>query len=89
METKITSLKNPVWANEDHTMIDCVITLEAFGNEELPFTASKFDVEKHGRNLFESIKIGNYGTIGEYVAPPITILDNNNSEANTIPVEIL
>ena len=89
MKKKITSLTNPVWINEEKTAIDCVITLELYGDEKLPFTASQFDVEKYGRDLFESIKAGNYGIIGEYVPPQLTIL-NNSTESNNIPVvEIL
>ena len=70
MQALLTSLKNPVWANAEHTLIDFVITTSQFGDEELPFTASPTDVEAHGRELFERIVAGEFGPIGEYVAPP-------------------
>jgi len=68
MESILTSLKNPRWANEDHTAIDCEITTSQFGDEILPFTASKTDVELHGRLIFNDIVDGKYGPIQEYVS---------------------
>lgn len=59
----ITSLKNPVWVNDEQTAIDCVITLDVFGDEELPFTATSFDVEEHGRVIFQELVDGKYGVI--------------------------
>ena len=50
-------------------MIDCVITTSQLGEELLPFTASKNDVEAHGRQIFEDLVAGKYGAIAEYVAP--------------------
>ena len=70
MQSVLTSLKAPVWANAEHTIIDCVITTSQFGGEELPFTASSSDCEPHGRAIFASIVAGDYGPIGEYVPPP-------------------
>lgn len=70
MYAELTSLTNPRWANDEKTAIDCQITTSQFGDEVLPFTASKFDVEPHGRNIFNDIVAGAYGPIGEYVAPP-------------------
>lgn len=67
MEATLTSLSNPVWADAEHTMIDCVITTSQFGDEQLPFTASPTDVEAHGRAIFADIVAGKYGAIGEYV----------------------
>jgi hypothetical protein len=70
MQTQLTSLKNPRWSNAEQTSIDCEITTSQFGDEVLPFTASQNDVEAHGRGIFADIAAGNYGPIGEYVAPP-------------------
>jgi hypothetical protein len=60
---KITSLKTPVWVNDEQTAIDCVITLDVFGDEELPFTAASYDVEEHGRVIFQELVDGKYGLI--------------------------
>ena len=69
MQAILTSLTNPVWSNETHTTIDCVITTSQFGDEQLPFTADPNDVEPHGRAIFADIVAGVYGPIGEYVPP--------------------
>lgn len=70
MHAKLTSLNNPRWADEAHTMIDCEITTSQFGEEVLPFTANMNDVEAHGRKIFADIVAGTYGPIAEYVPPP-------------------
>lgn len=70
MQSILTSLTNPVWANAEHTCIDCEITTSQFGKEVLPFTASQNDVEPHGRAIFADLVAGVYGPIAEYVAPP-------------------
>lgn len=69
MQSQLTSLSNPRWANSEHTRIDCEITTSQFGDEVLPFTASADDVEPHGRGIFADIVAGKYGLIGEYVTP--------------------
>lgn len=70
MQTQLTSLKNPQWANAEKTMIDCEITTAQFGDEVLPFTAAKDDSEAHGRAIFEAILAGEYGDIGAHVPTP-------------------
>lgn len=69
MQSILTSLANPCWANTENTAIDCEITTSQFGNELLPFTASQNDVEAHGRAIFADIVAGNYGPIAEYITP--------------------
>lgn len=66
MNSVLTSLTSPVWANEEHTMIDCVITTSQLGAEELPFTASPSDPEAHGRQIFADLVAGKYGPIADY-----------------------
>jgi predicted metal-binding protein len=58
--------KNPVWANAEHTMIDLTIKWVEI-NEEMPFTASPGDVEKHGREIFAAAVAGEYGAVAEFV----------------------
>ena len=70
MHSTLTSLTSPIWGNEEHSLINCVITTSQFGTEELPFTASPTDVEEHGRAIFADIVAGNYGAISEYIPPP-------------------
>lgn len=87
MQSKLTSLTNPSWANLEKTQIDCEITTTQFGDEILPFTASINDVEQHGRDIFNAIASGEYGAIAEYIPPPVVEIIPRKSA--TIPVEIL
>ena len=68
--------KNPVWADKDKTLIilDCKFSHYAnLGMTEndgyYDFLANPNDVEEHGRQIFEKAKAGDYGTVGDYVAP--------------------
>ena len=70
MQTTITSVSNPRWSNPEHTTIDCEITTSRFGEEILPFTAAKNDVEQHGREIFAAIVTGEFGPIAAYIPPP-------------------
>lgn len=58
-------IKNPKWANKEHTMIDCFVRNNM--DEYHPFTADKFDVEEHGREIFNVVASGAIGKIEEYV----------------------
>lgn len=70
MQSVLTSLTNPQWANAEQTAIDCEITTSQFGDEVLPFTATQNDVEPHGRAIFADLVAGAYGPIAEYAPPP-------------------
>jgi hypothetical protein len=70
MQSTLTSLTNPRWADAEQTRIDCEITTSQFGDEVLPFTADANDCEPHGRAIFADIVAGAYGEIAEYVLPP-------------------
>ena len=66
MKTEITSVANPRWGDKDHTVIDVDITTNQFGDEVLPFTATSYDVEEHGRQLYQELIEGKHGEIAEY-----------------------
>jgi hypothetical protein len=70
LETLLTSLKNPCWANAERTAINCEITTSQFGDEVLFFTASPNDIEAHGRAIYADIIAGTYGEIVDYVPQP-------------------
>lgn len=86
MQSTLTSITNPVWADAEHTRVDCVITTSQFGDEQLPFTADQNDVEAHGRAIFAAIVAGEYGPIGDYVPPPVVTA---TLPSDGIPVEVL
>lgn len=68
MKFDILSVREPVWANAQHTEINCRLRTSAY-SDELPFTASPNDVEEHGREIFSRCMIGEFGEIQPYVAP--------------------
>ena len=85
MKVKITSVANPVWADEEKTLIDCQITISEFGSEVMPFTATANDVEEHGRVLFAELVNGKYGVIANYIPPSNEVLaDKVRIERNTL-----
>ena len=58
------NVKNPVWANEEKTAINCEVEHSHHG--WLPFRASPDDVEVHGIELFEQCKAGDFGKVGKF-----------------------
>ena len=88
MQSKLTSLTNPRWADPEHTRIDCEITTSQFGDEVLPFTASANDVEPHGRAIFADLVEGKYGEIAEYTPPPPPAPEPTQSSGE-IPASVL
>lgn len=70
IKTKILAVRNPQWANENHTAIDCLVRTNTF-QQELPFTASLYDPEAHGREIFSRRILGEFGEIAPLkIAPP-------------------
>ena len=69
---KIEYAKNPQWANSEQTAINLIIKVEGL-QEEIPFTASKDDVEPHGIEMFHRAAQGDFGVITEYAPfpPPV------------------
>ena len=68
--------KNPRWMDEEKTSIvlECKFSHYADlgmteNNGYYEFGATPDDPEEHGRQIFEKAKAGDYGTVGDYVAP--------------------
>lgn len=89
MNAQLTALKNPRWANAEHTLINCEITVSQYGDEVLPFTADKNDCETHGREIFEALVAGVYGPIAAYVPPPSPIKVTATNASGSIPGSVL
>jgi hypothetical protein len=66
----ILTVSNLQWANENKTIINCLITTTETGAEVLPFSASPNDTETTGRQLFDDCIAGKYGPIQNYI--PVT-----------------
>jgi hypothetical protein len=62
----VQSVSNPVYTNEDGTGIDVQIKFAEFP-VVLPFHATSWDIEVHGRQIFNDLKAGVYGEIAPYV----------------------
>jgi len=66
-------VKNPKWANPEHTAIDCEVDFGHLDDEFVPFTADPNDVMEYSKTIFDECVAGNYGPIAEYVAPPAPV----------------
>jgi hypothetical protein len=65
MKISIASARGPVWANEEHTVINCWLR-SSLDTEEVPFSASPDDCEAHGRELFRRCASGEFGPVGPF-----------------------
>ena len=64
--------RNPRWTSAEHTSIVVEAKWEHIVNMGyLEFHAMPNDVEAHGRDLYQRCINGEFGTIAEYVAPPV------------------
>lgn len=66
----ITSVTAPQWGDLEHTFINCVVTTDNTGTEQLPFTASPNDIEPSGQQVFQDCVNGVYGAVAPYTPPP-------------------
>ncbi|WP_111641689.1 DUF4145 domain-containing protein [Marinimicrobium alkaliphilum] len=62
IKTKVLSVRNPQWADENHTAINCLVRTNTL-HQEVPFTASSYDSESHGREIFVRCVAGEFGEI--------------------------
>ncbi len=76
MNITILSVANPVWANTEHTSINCDITVEQYPGEVLPFTADPNDTTEYGPQIYADCVAGAYGPVGAYVAPIASVAQN-------------
>lgn len=65
---QVTNVRSPVWANADHTAVNCLVTFDPLG--EQPYTASADDTVAHSRAIFAAVSAGEFGAVAAYVAPP-------------------
>lgn len=66
-----TDVKNPQWANAEHTAINCDVDFNDLREEYVPFTAVPSGDYEHSHQIFAECVAGNYGEIAEYVEPPV------------------
>lgn len=68
---KYTQVKNPSWANAEHTAINCGVDFDDLNEALVPFTAVASGDYEHSHQIFAECVAGTYGPIAEYVAPVI------------------
>ena len=86
MSSNVEYIKNPVYATEDGLHINCMVKFSTV-DVDLPFTASKNDIEPHGVAIYDAIVAGAAGPIGEYVPPPapsVPVQLTSNPSAPTV-----
>lgn len=59
---KYLKVTDPQW-DQNHEMIDCIVTFERWPNEPLPFSARFNDPEPHGRTIYLECVFGLYGEV--------------------------
>ncbi len=77
-----TSVTNPVWADSEHSAINCIVDFTDVGT--VPFTANPLDTSNpSSKQIFDECVAGNYGTVAEYVPPPpyVPTADDNKATA--------
>ncbi|MDF3822820.1 hypothetical protein P3G55_23180 [Leptospira sp. 96542] len=65
---KYLSVAAPAWANEQETLIACLVDFESIGQCE--FAAAADDIYPHSREIFQRAVEGEFGPIAPYVPPP-------------------
>jgi len=83
MSEYYSQVKNPVWANEQHTIINCEVIFVFLDDNFVPFTADPNDVMPYSKEIFYQCVAGEYGVIGEYV-PYIPTLEDNKLKATQL-----
>jgi len=83
---KYTQVKNPIWANAEHTEINCDVDFDDLREELVPFTAVASGDYEHSHQIFAECVAGKYGEIAEYVEPPpyITTAEDNKNIAKEL-----
>jgi hypothetical protein len=60
--------KDPVYGDATGNCIVLIVKWEEF-NEEMPFGATTYDTEQHGRDLYYRAYAGEFGEVAPYVPP--------------------
>lgn len=66
-----TEVKNPRWANEEHTVINCEVNFTGVPEEFVPFSAVAQGDYPHTHEIYARCLAEEFGPVAEYVAPVI------------------
>ena len=65
----VLDVKNPIYADATGNAINCDVLFE--GNTVfIPFTATSYDAEPYGVELYNQLIAGDWGSIAQYTPPP-------------------
>lgn len=76
----IQEVSNPQYTNPAGTGVSLTVKFAEFP-EPMPFHATDYDTEEHGKILYRDAKAGLYGPIKVFVEPPKEITDGNQPNA--------
>jgi len=82
IETKVLTVKNPRWSNMQKKTIDCDITTNTL-KQEVPFTASPYDNEEYGRDIYFRCLNNEFGPVAE----PLTSEQFDWNTGHPLPAE--
>lgn len=74
-------VKSPKWADEQHSMFECIVKFEEFA-DEMPFGCNSTDVYEHTKEVWNRALAGEFGEISEYVPPAV---DKNGNATQPQP----
>ena len=66
----VQDVKNPIYADATGQAINCNVKFDTIP-EYLPFTATSYDPEPYGRELYNQLVAGVWGPVAPYVPPPV------------------
>lgn len=66
------NIQNIAFADETGSVISCWLSINDVNSPLVPFNAMSDDVEPYGRELFNDLNDGEFGSVAEYVPPQIT-----------------
>lgn len=64
-------IRNPRWANEEHSVIECEVNFGDLEEDFVPFGASMNDAYEHTKEIFTRCSAGEFGEVAAYVPPPL------------------
>ena len=82
---KYTQVRNPVWANAEHNVIECEVDFDDLSEEFVPFAANPLDTSNPAsKEIFDACVAGTYGPVAEYVPPPPYVPTEKDNKSNAI-----
>jgi|AGFT01.1.fsa_nt_gi Caudovirales tail fibre assembly protein. len=71
MYLQFDDVRNPIYANENKTAINCEVLFRHLPGEYVPFTATPDDPQAWGRDIFAQCDRRKWGDVSPYAAPKI------------------